>query len=53
MECEVCGGHAEILGVLGSRAHFCCRGCGLECSELVPQFEEHALEMSDLDAAGE
>jgi len=30
-ECDCCGGELMPLGALGSRAHFCCRNCGMIC----------------------
>lgn len=29
IDCPVCGGPATPLGVLGNRAHFRCRDCGM------------------------
>lgn len=27
-QCPACGGEAELMGVLGTRAHYNCRNCG-------------------------
>lgn len=46
-DCPACGGHAEPLGLLGTRLHLMCRDCGAqvsveidtnECSDLNDDF---------------
>lgn len=32
--CEACGGPLELLGVLGTIAHYRCRNCGLDARAL-------------------
>lgn len=34
-DCVMCGGPLQLLGSLGSRAHYRCRGCGMECSRAL------------------
>ncbi|MCP1392156.1 MAG: hypothetical protein J5I35_05310 [Methanothrix harundinacea] len=42
-DCPACGGPGVILGKLGNRWHFRCRGCGIDYSEeggICPQGHE-------------
>lgn len=36
-ECPMCGGDGVPMGVLGSRAHYSCRQCGMEFSHDAPE----------------
>ena len=35
MACKLCGGHLQILGVLGNREHLQCRHCGMMFNRLI------------------
>lgn len=40
IECSLCSGLAGLMGVLGNRAHYRCRGCGAEFSKQIESMEE-------------
>jgi transposase-like protein len=40
--CPMCGGHAELLGHLGSEAHYRCRSCGAMAHFPVHGGDEHS-----------
>jgi hypothetical protein len=42
--CRACGGDLRVLGMLGSRAHYRCRSCGLDSSNLRELCQAHAIE---------
>lgn len=40
MNCRICNGELEVLGVLGKRQHLRCRSCGLGSSVPAPDDDE-------------
>lgn len=44
--CDTCGdGTLAILGILGSRLHLRCQGCGMDCSTTDPAQVAEAEEL--------
>lgn len=51
-DCYYCGEPLALLGVLGSRVHLRCVGCGMECSTVDPDALEAATEALDDERYG-
>jgi hypothetical protein len=52
MNCPACDcGFFVFLGILGNRAHYRCRDCGLDCSRELDEgeLEENLAELRDED----